>query len=75
MEWNVREQRNRRAKVRGVFTTSRYNYLLQGVNVTPLLRLMHERGVTKLTSHDEMTAGGTFSNPKSRESKSGLEST
>lgn len=52
-----------------------YRYLLQGVNVTPLIGLMRERGVTKLTSHDGkwfLTATGTFSNPKSRESKIGL---
>ncbi len=80
MERNVREFLKETGahglKARGVLSPHRrYNYLLQGVNVTPLIRLMRERGVSKLTSHDGkwfLTAEGTFSNPKSRESKSGL---
>ena len=80
MERNVREFLKETGahglKARGVLSPHRrYNYLLQGVNVTPLIGVMRERGVTKLTSHDGnwfLTAEGIFSNPKSRESKSGL---
>ena len=80
MERNVREflqeTGSHSLKALGVLSPHRrYNYLLQGVNVTPLIGLMPERAVTKLTSHDGkwfLTAEGTFSNPKSRESKSGL---
>ena len=52
----------------------RYNYLLQGANVTPLVKLMRDRGVSKLVSHNGkwfLTAEGTFGNPKSGEAKQG----
>ena len=52
----------------------RYNFLLQGVNVVPLVDLMRQRGVSKLTSHDGnwfLAVDGTFANPKSREIKTG----
>ena len=79
MERNIREfLRETEAdglKARGILSPHRrYNYLLQGVNVAPLIRWMRECGVTKLTSHDGkwfLTAKGAFGNPKSREAKRG----
>ena len=52
----------------------RYGYVLQGRNVAALIRLMRDRGVTKLTSAEwdwYLGVDGTFSNPGSREFKSG----
>lgn len=59
---------------RGVLNPKGNDYLLQGVNVAPLIGLMRERGVTRLTSLDgrwSLTAEGMFNNPYSREAKSG----
>ena len=79
MERNIREFLREtgadRLQARGILSPHRrYSYLLQGVNVHPLIGLMREQGVTKLTSHDGkwfLTAKGTFGNPKSREAKQG----
>ena len=60
---------------RGSLNPKGNGYLLQGVNVAPLIGLMSERGVTRLTSSDgrwSLTVEGVFSNPYSREAKSGL---
>ena len=61
--------------VRGVLNPKGNGYLLQGVNVSPLIGLMRERGVNQLTSPESrwsLTVEGVFSNPYSREAKSGL---
>ena len=80
MERNIREFLRETGaeelKSRSVLSPHRrYNYLLRGVNVSPLIGLMRERGVSKLTSHDGkwfLTADGAFANPQSREAKDGL---
>lgn len=79
MERNIREFLRETGaaglKDRGVLSPHRrHDYLLRGVNVMPLIALMREGGVSKLTSHDGkwfLTAAGTFANPKSREAKGG----
>ena len=53
----------------------KYGYVLQGRNVAALIGLMRDRGVTKLTSAERdwhLGVDGTFSNPGSREFKSGV---
>ena len=53
----------------------KYGYVLQGRNVAPLIRLMRDCGVTRLTSAERdwhLGVDGTFGNPKSREFKSGV---
>ena len=64
-------------KDRGVLTRHRrYNYLLQGVGVKPLVGLMREKGVSKLVSHDGkwfLAADGAFRNPKSTEKKGAVD--
>lgn len=79
MEREIREFLQRIAVdelvARGVLNPKGNGYLLQGVNVAPLIGLMRERGITRLTSSDNrwsLTVEGMFSNPHSREAKSGL---
>lgn len=46
----------------------RFEYLLQNTSVDPLLRLMDERGVTRLVAKDRdwfLAGDGKFGNPKS----------
>ena len=53
----------------------RYGYLLQGRHVASLMQLMRDRGVNRLTSTERkwyLGVDGTFSNPMSKEFKSGL---
>ena len=53
----------------------RFGYVLQGRNVAALMRLMRDRGVTRLTSAERnwhLGVDGTFNNPRSREFKSGV---
>jgi hypothetical protein len=53
----------------------KYGYVLQGRHVGPLIGLMRDRGVTGLVSAERdwhLAVDGTFSNPKSREFKSGV---
>ena len=53
----------------------KYGYVLQGRNVAALIRLMRDRGVTRLTSVKsdwQLGVDGTFNNPRSREFKSGV---
>ena len=53
----------------------KYGYVLQGRNVAPLMVLMRDRGVTRLTSAKRdwhLSTDGTFSNPRSREFESGV---
>ena len=60
---------------RGALNRKGNSYLLQGVNVAPLVGLMRDRDVTRLTSSDgrwSLTVEGLFSNPHSKEAKSGL---
>ena len=61
---------------RGVVSPyGKYGYVLQGRNVAALMRLMRDRGVTRLTRAERswhLSMDGTFSNPNSREFKSGV---
>ena len=60
---------------RGVLSPyGEYGYVLQGRNVAALIRLMRDRGVTRLTSAEQdwhLGVDGTFHNRRSRELKSG----
>ena len=71
MEVSVNELVSRGA----VSPYGRYGYVLQGRNVDALIRLMLDRGVTRLTKTERnwnLAVDGTFSNPRSREFKSGV---
>ena len=60
---------------RGVVSPyGKYGYVLQGRNVAALIRLMRDRGVTRLISAERdwhLGVDRTFSNPRSREFRSG----